>query len=327
MIGWKMEDEALEKQKTQGWTDTSVELMHAPMSDVIEYYCVKLITSDTHLEVAYLELQGDAEAFEMDVRERMGFEQRPNLERRLYVEEFIGDDGGPKTFPLFLGGGSMAVCEVGKLEDARHIAVLWNDARSANLSAMIKVVEGNDERDTQSVFDHTGLHSPLPWTYHRRGDGIIGHRDWIEDAHGSMILENVGHLDGPLLVTAVNALTPIKSVVTVAWDSSGPVVPDDSISPPPEDAWDAPASLGPDPRLHTILEGDKNLPQDSIGSSPDESLLADSISELTTKLAGAALALEKIKAMTVLDILHPNEVIELRRIATEGAEKCDVHEH
>lgn len=41
--------------------------------------------------------------------------------------------------------------------------------------------------------------SPRPWTYHNNG-----RTDWVEDARGTVILENVGYLDGPLLVAVVN---------------------------------------------------------------------------------------------------------------------------
>lgn len=41
--------------------------------------------------------------------------------------------------------------------------------------------------------------SPRPWTYHHDGRS-----DWIEDDRGAVILENVGHLDGPLIVAVVN---------------------------------------------------------------------------------------------------------------------------
>lgn len=44
-------------------------------------------------------------------------------------------------------------------------------------------------------------HSPLPWTYHN----VNGVKDWIEDAHGSIQIENIGRIDGPLIVRAVNA--------------------------------------------------------------------------------------------------------------------------
>jgi len=43
--------------------------------------------------------------------------------------------------------------------------------------------------------------SKRPWTY--RHDG---RRDWIEDANGETILNNLGHLDGPLIVACVNEM-------------------------------------------------------------------------------------------------------------------------
>jgi hypothetical protein len=44
-----------------------------------------------------------------------------------------------------------------------------------------------------------GASSKRPWTYHNDG-----RRDWIEDATGDVILNNIGHLDGPLIVACVN---------------------------------------------------------------------------------------------------------------------------
>lgn len=44
--------------------------------------------------------------------------------------------------------------------------------------------------------------SGRPWTYHNDGS-----RDWIEDANGTTILQNVGWLDGPLIVACVNEAT------------------------------------------------------------------------------------------------------------------------
>ena len=56
------------------------------------------------------------------------------------------------------------------------------------------------------VQEHEDYSSPRPWTYHtapsRHG---VGKRDWIEDAAGNIMVENVGHLDGPLICRAVNA--------------------------------------------------------------------------------------------------------------------------
>lgn len=47
--------------------------------------------------------------------------------------------------------------------------------------------------------------SPRPWTYHRQPcNNSIGWRDWIEDANGSVVVEHVGHIDGPLICAAVN---------------------------------------------------------------------------------------------------------------------------
>lgn len=48
------------------------------------------------------------------------------------------------------------------------------------------------------VFEHA---SPKPWSYHNDGRG----HDWIEDKHNNVILENLGHIDGPLIVESVNA--------------------------------------------------------------------------------------------------------------------------
>lgn len=48
------------------------------------------------------------------------------------------------------------------------------------------------------------LASPRPWTYHREPSGTFDYRDWIEDAAGNIVVNNVGHLDGPLICDAVN---------------------------------------------------------------------------------------------------------------------------
>lgn len=54
--------------------------------------------------------------------------------------------------------------------------------------------------------------SPLPWTYHNQPNfGTMG-KDWIEDAHGNIVVENVGHIDGPFICQAVARLAvPIAS--------------------------------------------------------------------------------------------------------------------
>lgn len=51
--------------------------------------------------------------------------------------------------------------------------------------------------------------SPRPWTYHQAPSRNLtgGMRDWIEDANGNIVVENIGHLDGPLIVANVNEAT------------------------------------------------------------------------------------------------------------------------
>jgi len=62
-----------------------------------------------------------------------------------------------------------------------------------------------EARDTESVAVPRGL-SPLPWSYHRKPTNtILGSRDWIEDANGSVVFENIGHIDGPFIVARANA--------------------------------------------------------------------------------------------------------------------------
>lgn len=49
--------------------------------------------------------------------------------------------------------------------------------------------------------------SPLPWKYvNTSGNPVKGMADWIEDAHGNIVVENVGHIDGPFIVSRVNVL-------------------------------------------------------------------------------------------------------------------------
>ncbi|MDC9825637.1 MazG nucleotide pyrophosphohydrolase domain-containing protein [Devosia sp. ZB163] len=49
--------------------------------------------------------------------------------------------------------------------------------------------------------------SPLPWKYERR-EAL--HHDWIEDAHGNVVVDHVGHIDGPFIVASANAaLEPV----------------------------------------------------------------------------------------------------------------------
>ena len=69
-----------------------------------------------------------------------------------------------------------------------------------------------DERTIEALASgepdpHT-LPSPRPWTYHSApSNNAPGqNRDWIEDASGRVILENVGYRDGPLICRCVNAI-------------------------------------------------------------------------------------------------------------------------
>jgi hypothetical protein len=58
--------------------------------------------------------------------------------------------------------------------------------------------------------DPKGL-SPLPWTYHNLPTfGRMG-KDWIEDANGNIVVENVGRIDGPAIVEAMNRRAPSPS--------------------------------------------------------------------------------------------------------------------
>jgi hypothetical protein len=61
-------------------------------------------------------------------------------------------------------------------------------------------------RAQEVKFDHA---SPRPWNYENRVDNPVkGMADWIEDATGSVVLSNVGHIDGPLICAAVNGYAP-----------------------------------------------------------------------------------------------------------------------
>ena len=63
--------------------------------------------------------------------------------------------------------------------------------------------------------------SPLPWSYHRKpSETTPGHRDWIEDANGNIVVEHVGHIDGPAICVAVNRSTliePAPAPVSGEW--------------------------------------------------------------------------------------------------------------
>jgi hypothetical protein len=49
-------------------------------------------------------------------------------------------------------------------------------------------------------------HSPTPWRYGARpSENTTGLRNWISDDIGNIVVENVGHIDGPYIVQAVNS--------------------------------------------------------------------------------------------------------------------------
>lgn len=58
--------------------------------------------------------------------------------------------------------------------------------------------------------------SPLPWTYRTDDDGW---RDWIEDAVGNVVVENIGVIDGPFIVERANAALsqPGAQAVPEGW--------------------------------------------------------------------------------------------------------------
>lgn len=58
--------------------------------------------------------------------------------------------------------------------------------------------------------------SPLPWTYRTDDDGW---RDWIEDAVGNVVVENIGVIDGPFIVERANAALsqPEAQAVPEGW--------------------------------------------------------------------------------------------------------------
>lgn len=64
--------------------------------------------------------------------------------------------------------------------------------------------------------------SPLPWSYHRKlSETTPGHRDWIEDANGNVVVEHVGHIDGPAICTAVNARSTLAGPIPEAPADEG----------------------------------------------------------------------------------------------------------
>jgi hypothetical protein len=60
-------------------------------------------------------------------------------------------------------------------------------------------------REVQQWPEHA---SPLPWKYVRVDHGLGQAYDRIEDASGGVVVEHVGHIDGPAIVAAANAAEP-----------------------------------------------------------------------------------------------------------------------
>lgn len=59
----------------------------------------------------------------------------------------------------------------------------------------------------------------LPWMYRKNNS-----RDWIEDAEGNTVVFDVGHLDGPLIVQAMNSHNElVKAVKRIAHLGANPI--------------------------------------------------------------------------------------------------------
>lgn len=56
--------------------------------------------------------------------------------------------------------------------------------------------------------------SPAPWTYKQAISENYGIRDWIEDNNGNHVINDVGHIDGPRIVRAVNAMALRDGIIT-----------------------------------------------------------------------------------------------------------------
>jgi len=72
-------------------------------------------------------------------------------------------------------------------------------------------ITDNPTGTVATIVDHA---SPRPWTYHN-----VRGRDWIEDANGNVVKENIGHLDGPLICIAVNRFADLgrDEQMTALW--------------------------------------------------------------------------------------------------------------
>lgn len=49
-------------------------------------------------------------------------------------------------------------------------------------------------------------HSPLPWKWHSSPEPKFGVSDWIEDADGNVVVENIGQVDGQFVCKAANRM-------------------------------------------------------------------------------------------------------------------------
>lgn len=100
--------------------------------------------------------------------------------------------------------------------DAEHLANAAHIARMSpeNVSDLLRLAEIGllTASSPAPVSGEWPEHaSPLPWTYHRMLSVTTpGHHDWIEDANGNIVVEHVGHIDGPAICAAVNAPAPVQ---------------------------------------------------------------------------------------------------------------------
>lgn len=56
--------------------------------------------------------------------------------------------------------------------------------------------------------------APAPWSYHRAPVSGGFWRDWIEDYNGNEVVANVGHIDGPRIVRAINAMATKDGILS-----------------------------------------------------------------------------------------------------------------
>ena len=57
--------------------------------------------------------------------------------------------------------------------------------------------------------------APAPWSYHYASRALgPGDWDWIEDADGSIVTENIGCIYGPRIVRAVNEMARRDGIIT-----------------------------------------------------------------------------------------------------------------